>query len=119
MKFSFFLTLFCFGAWGILARLIPGYTGEIFTGMIAPLLVGVTTVLIVTHTHNKEPRRVTNLLVKALIAKMVLYGVYIVVIVVILGFDPLAFIVSFAGFFILLHGLEAIYFTKTFRAKQN
>ncbi|NOZ04247.1 MAG: hypothetical protein GXO92_06535 [FCB group bacterium] len=119
MKFSLFLILFCFGAWGIISGLMPRYTGEIFFGMIAPLLVGVTTVLLVKRTHNKDPRKMTDFLVKALIAKMVLYGVYIVIIMVILAFDPIAFIISFAGFFILLHGLEALYFTKTFRAKQN
>jgi hypothetical protein len=48
-------------------------------------------------------------MVAALAVKMVFFGGYMVVVLRVLGMRPVPFIVSFAGYFIALHAMEALF----------
>jgi hypothetical protein len=111
------LVLVSAGLWGAAAILVPTAKSEIFLGMLAPLTAGIATLWTVHRIPQQNPTLVTRYLLRAFLVKMVFYGVYVTVVFLFLTFNPAAFIVSFTGFFILLHGIEAYYFQNTFRTK--
>jgi hypothetical protein len=78
-------------------------------GAIAPLAVSAATWVLVERTHGRTPERVSGLLVKLFGAKLVLFGTYVAVILMLLPNGHLAFVASFTSQYILLHLMEAWY----------
>lgn len=116
MKFIISISLLCLGSWGLLSGLFfPDYSTEIFLGMIAPLLVGTITVPIMKKTHITDPNNLTRFMMKGFLAKMILYGAYVSVIIGFYTFNAIPFVLSFVGYFVMLHVLEALFLRSIFK----
>jgi hypothetical protein len=88
---------------------------EIVLGMIGPLVAAVATWVIVERTYtSSHPERLTPLMIQAFAAKMVFFGVYVVVMLKALPVRPIAFVVSFTSYFIALHVTEALCMRRLF-----
>lgn len=116
MRIPLYLTLLCLGTWGLLSGLLyPAWTGEIFLGMVAPWLVGLLTLTSARRVWRSDPAKLTSLMGRGLVFKMVFYGLYVAVILSINTLKAYPFIFSFVGYFIVLHGLEAFILRSTFK----
>ena len=95
--------------------IVPEAPLEIFLGMLAPLLVGISTLVLVERIYRKEPAKLTSFMARAFFGKMALYGVYVSLILGWYSFQPTPFIVSFSAYFVGLHMVEALYFRSLFK----
>ena len=114
-RFSFILIVFCFGSWFIISWIIiKGYIPELFLGMIVPLVIGLLTVTKIQSIFTSDPGELTSFMMKSFIGKLVIYGVYMMGIVAFSPFNERPFIISFMGYFITLHVLEAFFIRSVF-----
>lgn len=119
IKFSVYISVFCLGTWGLIAGGIEQYFKEIFIGMIAPLIIGVVSVLYISYIQKKSQEKLTNILLKAFMGKMIFYGAYFIYIFTFYTFTPIPFILSFVGYFITLHVCEALFLKSIFLSTGN
>ena len=82
---------------------------EILLGMGAPLAIAVATLVLVERAYRYDPRSVTPLMVQAFVAKMVLVGVYVAVVLGAMSVQATPFIISFTAYFIVLYFVEFLY----------
>ena len=87
----------------------PTYAEAILLGMLAPLGTGLGTIVIMEQALSKDPTGMTRRMIKGFTFKMLFYPVYVWI--AILGFevDPVAFAISFTGYFLSLQISEAFY----------
>lgn len=120
MKFASKLTAFSVGSWGLISGLFfRENTYETFIGMICPLMVGIITVILVQKTYLSKPENLTKFMSGAFFIKLLIYGVYVTLIIGYFHFDAKPFIISFVGYFSVLHILEAMYFRTLFNKNQD
>ena len=79
---------------------------EILLGMGAPLAIAVATLVLVERTYRRDPRNVTSMMVRAFVAKMVLVGAYVTVVLGAMSVQATPFIISFTTYFIMLYLIE-------------
>lgn len=108
------MILFCLGTWGMLAGGI-GYRLEIFLGMIAPLTIGMISMAILFHQHQNHSTKLTSVLIKLFITKLIIYGVYFYWLFTFYTFTPIPFVISFTGYFVTLHIGEALFLKSIFK----
>ena len=102
----------------IVAAQLPGIQAdrEIGFGMLGPLIGALATWIIVDRTYSSSrPERLTGLMIAAFIAKMLFFGGYVTVMLKVLALRPVAFVVSFTGYFIALHMAEAVCLRRLFQ----
>jgi hypothetical protein len=87
---------------------------EVFLGMVAPLAVASGTWVAVERTYRRHPDRVTSLMIAAFGGKMVFFGLYVAIMLRMSSLRPVPFVVSFTGYFIALHLLEAFFLRRLF-----
>ena len=92
---------------------------EIFLGMISPLLIGISNLILVEKIYRKEPEKLTSFMAKAFWGKMVLYGVYFSFILGWYSLQAIPFVVSFTGYFVTFHIMEAFYFCYLFKERTD
>jgi hypothetical protein len=93
---------------------------EVLYGMLGPLAVGSVSWIVTERTYASGPGRLTGVLVTGMAIKAVFYGAYVIVMLRVLALRPLPFVVSFTGYFIVLHLMEAIFMRRMFaRAEAN
>ena len=114
MRFISFMVGLSLASCGLMSFFLSGLRMEVFGGMLAPLTVGVVTILMVKKIYLKEPRKLTVFMAKAFIGKMIIYAVYLVAMVKVYSFQPAALVVSFASYYGVLHIVEALYFRRLF-----
>ncbi len=120
MKFILSLIIFCLGSWGLTVGFIfPEYIWEILLGMLSPLIVGVIAMVLVINTHKTNRDKLTAVMSIAFIVKLVIYGLYVLMIIGYFHFESIPFIVSFAGYFTVLHILEALYLRTLFNLEKK
>jgi hypothetical protein len=90
----------------ILLGLKTGF--EICLGMLGPLAAAIASWVATEWQHKRRPAALTGLLVKAFAAKMIFFALYISVLISLRLVRPVPFAISFLGFFLLLHVMEAI-----------
>ena len=96
-------------AWVMVTALVGGRSWqESLFGMIGPLIMANVTWILAERTHTQRPERLTSLLIKAFAAKVVFFGVYVIAMLGMLSLRPVPFVVSFTGYFIALHLMEAL-----------
>ncbi len=116
MSFFWYIIVLCVASWALASWVfVPQVGVEIFLGMIAPLLLAIGTVLMVRRIYQKDPTQLTAFMTKALLGKMVLYGVYVALVVGWFAVEAVPFAISFATYFIGLHLAEALHFRDIFR----
>ena len=67
IQFSIFVSIFCLGTWGLIVGGIEEYAKEIFLGMIAPLLIGIGSIFLLSIANQKSPENVNRVMVKSFI----------------------------------------------------
>jgi len=87
---------------------------EVFLGMIAPLVVAVSSWVAIERTYRRKPAGVTAIMMGGFAGKMVFFGAYVVVMLRGLSLRPVPFVVSFTGYFIALYLVEALYLKRLF-----
>jgi len=85
-----------------------------FYGMIAPLLVAVTTWRLADQTYRRDPVALTGLMMAGFVGKMVFFGAYVAVVIKGLSQPAVPFAVSFTSAFIALHLIEALALRRLF-----
>jgi len=88
---------------------------EALFGLLGPLASAAATAVLTERTHRTAPERVTRVMLGALGAKIVFFGAYVVVMLEVLALRPVPFAVSFAGYFVLLYGMEALFLQRLLR----
>jgi hypothetical protein len=76
-------------------------------------VVGITWI-VTERAYMAHPEQLTSLMIKAFAGKLIFFGVYVALAVGILGAEPVPFAVSFAGYFIALHLIEALWLKRLF-----
>ena len=113
-----YLILSCVGSWGLVSFIfVPHAAAEVFLGMIIPLLLAIGTIVPVERIYAKNPVNLSSFMTKALLGKMLLYGMYVALVVGLLSFDAVPFAISFTFYFTALHLAEALYFRNMFRTR--
>ncbi len=112
------LIVSCIGMWLLLLLPYYKYHTEILLGMLSPLLLGLWTINGVTRVNKKIPQKVTDFMIKAFGIKMVVYPLYIIIFFVFSAFNRWAFVISFLGFFSVLHAWEAVYISYLLKQSQ-
>ena len=93
---------------------VPGAAPEVLLGMAGPLVVGVGSLVLMERTYRRSPERLTRLMVRAFLAKLVVFGVYMGVAVSVLALDAVWLAGSFTVSFVVLHLAEALHLQRLF-----
>ena len=118
MKYIVSIILLGVGIAGLtVGTFYPQYQSEIFFGMIAPLLVSIISIQLSKHTFINKPEKLTAILIKLFTFKMIFFAGFLIIIFAFYAFEPIPFIVSFTGFFILFYIIEAIFLKRLIQSK--
>ena len=117
MKLSIYISMVCVGTWGLISVAFPNHVKEIFLGMVIPWSISLISISKTHSVYNINPEKLIKHMTKAMLMKMVSYGILLVIIFTFISFNPLPFIISFTGYFLALHIIEA--FTLRFIIKKN
>ena len=96
------------------AILAMRFGNEVWVGMLAPLVVVSVTWLLVERVHRTAPERLTSVMMLAFAGKLVFFGAYVGLAIGLLRLEPVLFAVSFAGYFIVLNAIEALWMKRLF-----
>jgi hypothetical protein len=101
---------------GLLIGVLSGMRAstEIWLGMLAPLVVVCGTWMLTERVYRRNPERLTSLMISGFAAKLVFFGAYVGLVIGVLRVQPIPFIVSFTGYFIVLHLIEALWLKRLF-----
>jgi hypothetical protein len=81
---------------------------EIWIGMSGPLVAALASWIAMERQYRQRPEGLTGLMIKAFAAKMIFFALYIAVLLKIGLVQPGPFAISFLGYFLSLHIVEAI-----------
>jgi len=109
----------CAGGWLAVLAVAPQLNPEALLGMVGPLASALATWIVVARTAAAAPGKVTGVMVTGLAVKMVFFAVYVAGMVKGAGMRPAPFMVSFAGSFIALHAMEAMFLRRLFAGMQR
>ena len=101
-------------AGAVAAALVPGAALEVLLGMAGPVVVGVGSLVLMDRTYKRSPELLTRLMVRAFLAKLVVFGLYMTGAVSMLSLDAIWFAGSFTAAFVVLHLAEAIHLQRSF-----
>ena len=87
---------------------------EVWLGMLAPLIAASATWMLTERVHKVSPGQVTAVMITAFAGKLVFFGAYVGLAIGVLGVQPVPFAASFAGYFIALHMIEALWLKRLF-----
>ena len=85
------------------------FGSEVWLGMFAPLVVVSVTWMLTERVYKASPERLTSVMISAFAGKLVFFGAYVGLAIGVLGARPVPFALSFAGYFIALHTIEALW----------
>ena len=103
-----YMTLACSLSLVVIGGSLPEVALEMALGMIAPLVVAIVTIVSIERVCRQAPRRLTELMIRAFGMKMVFFAAYVVAVLTLTPSKPTPFVLSFSGYFIFLHGTEAL-----------
>jgi hypothetical protein len=106
------------GTWLVLTLSAADVNPEALFGMLGPLASACVTWIVVARAVV-APERVTGVMATGLLVKMVFFGAYVAGMLKGAGLRPVPFVVSFAGFFIALHAMEAVFLRRLFAEMQR
>ena len=116
MKYILYIILLGLGIAGLIGGTIyPQYLSEILLGMTAPLLVTVFSIFWIEKVFKTDKEKLTATMARSFFIKMVLFALYFIIILSVYTFEPIPFVISFTGFFILFYIIEAIFLQKLFQ----
>jgi len=89
----------------------------VLLGMAAPLAAVTVSWLLVERTYRRDPLQVNGLMIGAFGAKMLFFGVYVGVVIGVVGVTPVPFVASFTGYFVVLYVAEALLMRRLFAGR--
>ena len=92
---------------------------EVLWGVAGPLGAANATWLLARRAYERDPAQLTNVMTKAFAAKLLFFGVYVAVMVMVVELSTRPFALSFALFFIGVHGLEALFLQRLFTERNS
>ena len=98
---------------------LPGFDGdrEVLFGMLAPLAGAAITWILAARLFPSRPELLTSMMVAAFGAKVVFFGAYVALMLKVLQLEPMPFVASFTGYFVMLHIVEAVYLQRLFAGR--
>jgi hypothetical protein len=90
------------------------FGAEVWLGMLGPLAVVSVTWVVTERIYRTNPARLTAVMISGFAGKLVFFGAYVALAVGVLGVRPVPFALSFAGYFIVLHLVEALLLKRLF-----
>jgi hypothetical protein len=87
---------------------------EVWIGMLAPLIAVSGTWILTERVHRVNPEQVTAVMISAFAGKLVFFGAYVALAIGVLDVRAVPFAMSFAGYFIALHMIEAYWLKRLF-----
>jgi hypothetical protein len=109
----------CVAVWLAVVAVSPQLNPEALLGIVGPLASALVTWIVVARTAAAAPEKTTGVMVTGLAVKMVFFGVYVAGMLKGAGLRPVPFVVSFAGAFIALHAMEAMFLRRLFAEMQR
>jgi hypothetical protein len=85
-----------------------------FFGMLGPLVMAGVSWMVMERTYRRNPERLTAVMVGGFGVKMLLVGLYLVVMLRAVNLSPTPFVASFTSYFVLLYVIEALYLRRLF-----
>ena len=79
----------------------------VWLGMLAPLVATLSSSAIVERVYRSRPESLTRVMGTAFVVKMAFFGGYAVLVIKAGWVQPAAFVISFTGYFLALHFIEA------------
>jgi hypothetical protein len=102
-------------SWFVAALVVDRRTGiEILFGMLGPLVATLSTWVLAERIYRRRAEILTTVMATAFVAKIVFFGAYISVVILVLRFRPVPFVLSFTSYFIALYLMEALYLRRLF-----
>jgi hypothetical protein len=86
----------------------------IWMGMIAPLAVAAISWVAMERVYRTHPERLNAVMLRAFAVKLIFFGVYVTLAIRVVRVEPVAFVLSLAGYFIVLHLMEALWMKRLF-----
>lgn len=80
----------------------------VWLGMLAPLAATLCSSAVVERTYRARPENLTRVMGTAFVVKMAFFGGYAVLVVKAGWVQPAPFVISFTGYFLALHFIEAV-----------
>ena len=77
--------------------------------MLGPLVVATGSLVAMDRAYRRSPQRVTKLMLKLFLGKIVAFGLYVALAIATLSLDPVWFIGSFTVSFVAFHMAEAVH----------
>lgn len=103
------------GAAVVSAALLGARFGrEVWLGMFAPLIVVSVTWVLTEQVYKTQPERLTSVMISAFAGKLLFFGAYVGLAIGVLAVEAVPFAASFAGYFIALHLVEALWLKRLF-----
>jgi hypothetical protein len=120
MKAAGWIALAALGS-GLVATAVAGtpVAAEILLGMLAPLAAVIVSWVMTERAFQREPARVTGLMIAAFGAKMLFFGVYVALMIGVVKLRPAPFVASFTGYFVALYLTEALLMRRRFAADRK
>lgn len=84
-------------------------------GLLGPLMVAAVSWVTIERAWHRRPASVTNVMVAGFGAKVVFVGVYVAVMLGLIGVRPTPFVISFASYFIAFYVVEALLLQRLMR----
>ena len=107
-------------SWAVAALIVDQRTGiEILFGMIGPLAATSGTWVLAERIYKQRAEVLTTVMATAFVAKIVFFGAYVSVMLLLLRFRPVPFIASFTSYFIGLYLMEALYLRRLFSERSE
>jgi len=102
-------------SWLILVGIVGlDFLPELTAGMVGPLAVVAASWTIIARAHKFGPARVQQALLSAFIVKALFFALYVVTMVELVGVRTVPFAVCFAGYFIGLYAMQALWMRRLF-----
>jgi hypothetical protein len=115
-RLSWYLLFSCLFSWGLLSLWAPSVSTEILLGMLAPLVFVLATKTAVERALAVDPVGLTAVMAGGFLLKMLVCGVYVVLVVGFFSFRAVPFAISFTAYFLTLYLVEAFHLRMLLRA---
>ncbi len=107
-------------SWFVAALVVDRRTGvEILFGMLGPLIATTSSWVVAERIYRQRAEILTTVMATGFAAKIVFFGAYISASILLLRLRPVPFVVSFTGYFIGLHMMEAVYLRRLFSERSR
>ena len=91
-------------------------TAAVVFGILGPLVVAAASWTAARRTWQRQPARLTAVMIAAFAGKLVFFGAYVAFMLTVLSLRPMPFVTSFTVSFIAFHLAEALALRRLFQS---